>query len=66
VNPDLEFEEISSDEVDRIVAALEELTESVSSETIRSFLEECSNSVYYLVYDEEEDLDGSSELADAA
>jgi hypothetical protein len=61
VSEDLEFEEISSDEVDRVVAALEELAGSVTSETIRSHIEELSNTIYYLVYDEDEE-----ELSEAA
>ncbi len=57
---EIEYEEINSDEVDRVVAALEELSTSVSSETIKAFLEECSTNVYYLVYDDEE---GTENLA---
>lgn len=48
---DGEYEEISSDEVDNVVAALEQLGESVTSETIKSLIEECSNNIYYLVYE---------------
>lgn len=53
VSENLEFEEISSDEVDRVIAALEELSASVSSQTIQSYLEECSNNIYYLVYEDD-------------
>ncbi len=53
---DLEYEEISSDEVDRVIAALEQISNSTSSDTIKAFLEECSNNVYYLVYEDEEGL----------
>jgi hypothetical protein len=60
VTEEIEYEEINSDEVDRVVAALEELSSSVSSETIKAFLEECSTNVYYLVYDDEE---GTENLA---
>lgn len=56
---DGEYEEICSEEVDRICAALELLGESVSSETIKSLLEGCSNEIYYLVYED----DGMSEAA---
>ncbi|MBA4030424.1 MAG: hypothetical protein C0478_05970 [Planctomyces sp.] len=63
VSEDLEFEEVSSEEVDRVVAALEELMNSVTSETIRAHLEDISNTVYYLVYDEEEEEEGLSEAA---
>jgi hypothetical protein len=49
---DEEFEEISSDEVDRIVAFLDELIETVQSENIQAILEDASNSIFSLVYDE--------------
>ncbi len=50
-----EYEEIDSDEVDRVVTALEELTNSIESENIRHIIEEASNNIYFLVYSEEED-----------
>lgn len=50
-----QFEEITSEEVDRVVAQLETLIESTTSENIRSFLEEAMNEIYYLVYEEEEE-----------
>ena len=53
-----EYEEICSDEVDRVVESLERLAESVSSENIRSMLEETSQNVYELVYEEEDDVEG--------
>lgn len=56
-----EYEEISSEEVDRIVEALENLSESTTSENIKTYLEEALNGVYYLVYDEEDEEDESSE-----
>ena len=49
---DEEFEEISSDEVDRIVAVLDELIETVQSENIQAILEDASNGIFSLVYDE--------------
>ncbi len=52
---DDEFEEITSDEVDRIVAALDELMESTDSLNIRTCLEEAATSIYCLVYDSDED-----------
>lgn len=55
-----EFEEITSEEVDRVVALLEELMESVDSENIRTYLEEAMNNIYYLIY-EDEDEEGFSE-----
>ena len=51
-----EYEDVSSDEVDNIVAALENLSETVNSEAIKDLLEECLNSVYYLVYEDEDVL----------
>ena len=60
VSDEIEYEVISSDEVDRVVAALEELTNSVTSETIRAFLEECSTNVYYLVYDDEDGVENAA------
>lgn len=60
MSEEIEYEEINSDDVDRIVAALEDLSGSVSSETIKAFLEECSTNIYYLVYDDE---DGADNLA---
>jgi hypothetical protein len=51
-----EYEEISSEEVDRVVEALEQLMETVESENIQAYLEEASANILALVYDEE-DLD---------
>jgi hypothetical protein len=56
----MEYEEISSDEVDTVVAALEALSANVSSETIKAFLEECSTNIYYLVYDDEDGMDAAA------
>lgn len=44
-NPD-EYEEITSDEVDRVVAALDTLMQTVSSENIRAHLGEAADSIY--------------------
>ena len=54
VEDGVEYEEICSDEVDRVVAALEELAATVTSETIQAYLEEASSNIYYLVYEDEE------------
>ena len=54
IDDEFEFEEITNQEVDLVVTALEELSGKVASETIRAFLEDCSTNVYYLVYDDEE------------
>jgi len=57
-----EYEEITSEEVDRVVASLEALIESTDSENIRSYLEEAMNEIYYLVYEEgEEEWDSEVE-----
>lgn len=51
---DDDFEEISSDEVDRVVEALESLAATAESENIRYFLEEATLKIYLLVYGDEE------------
>ena len=48
-----EYEEINSDEVDRVVEALDHLMEIVQSENIKHYLEEAASSIYYLVYEDE-------------
>jgi hypothetical protein len=49
-----EYEEITSDEVDRVIGELESLMGTVESENIRSYLEDAINGIYYLIYDEED------------
>ena len=49
-----DYEEISSDQVDRVVEALETLMATVDSENIRYYLEEATNSIYLLIYDDDE------------
>jgi len=56
-NEDQEFEEICSDEVDRVVEVLDGLIENIQSENIKHILEEASSNVYYLVYEDDEDSD---------
>ena len=58
-----DFEEICSDEVDRVVEVLDGLIENVQSENVKHFLEEASSNIYYLVYEDEED---GEELEQAA
>jgi hypothetical protein len=53
VDTDAEYEEITSEEVDRIVESLDKLIESVSSENIKHLLEEAAASIYYLVYEDD-------------
>ncbi len=50
-----EFEEISSEEVDQAVEALDRLIAGVQSENIKHYLEEAASNIYYLVYEEEAD-----------
>jgi DNA-binding transcriptional regulator GbsR (MarR family) len=54
-----EFEEITSDEVDRVVEQLEKLMETVSSENIKSYLEEAVNHIFFLLYDEDESAEAA-------
>lgn len=66
-----DYEEISSVEVDRVVQALEELMQSVTSENIRAYLDEAADSIYSLIYDVDgqlhDNLDAESdEFRDAA
>jgi len=68
---DQEFEEISSDEVDRVVDVLDNLIEGIDSENIKHYLEEASSNIYYLVYEDSEaeveaDDEGETTLQDAA
>lgn len=51
---DNDFEEICSDEVDRVVEILDGLIENSQSENIKHLLEEASSNIYYLVYEDEE------------
>ena len=60
---DEEYEEITSDEVDRVIGELESLMGTVESENIRSYLEEAINSIYYLIYDDEDLEDDIAEAA---
>jgi hypothetical protein len=55
-NDGLEYEEITSDEVDRVVEQLERLSETVKSENIKSYIEDAINSIFFLVYEEDEVL----------
>jgi len=61
-----EYEEINSEEVDRVVAVLEELAENVESENIRVHLTDAANAVYSLVYEEADAGEGEEEIAVAA
>lgn len=50
---DCQIEEISADEVNQIVAALNALQRTAASVTIREFLEDCATNIHYLVHDDE-------------
>lgn len=54
-NEEQEFEEICSDEVDRVVEVLDGLIEKIQSENIKHYLEEASSNIYYLIYEDEEE-----------
>ena len=50
-----EYEEITSEEVDRVVGSLEALIDTVSSENVKAYLDEALNGIYYLIYEDEQD-----------
>jgi hypothetical protein len=50
---DDEFEEITSEEVDRVIEALDQLIQTVESENIRWHLEEAPGAIFSLIYDED-------------
>ncbi len=58
-----DFEEICSDEVDRVVEVLDGLIENIQSENVKHFLEEASSNIYYLVYEDEESSEDADEEA---
>lgn len=58
-----EYEEISSEQVDEVVAALEGLAQRTDSETIRAMLEDAAADIYNLFY---ADDDAEDDVADAA
>lgn len=51
-----DYEEITSDEVDRVIAALETLMGQTSSENIRCYLEEAADHIFDLVYADDAEL----------
>ena len=61
-----DYEEIATDEVDRVLAVLEELVESVESENIRYYLEEAADNIFSLVYEEEDGEEGEGASSEAA
>lgn len=70
---DFEVEEISSDEVDSVVANLNSLNSAIDSENIRSVIESAVDEILRLVYTEDElvsededDVDEEEYLEEAA
>ena len=57
-------EEISTDEVDRVLETLTNLLESVESSTVHEYLEEAYNHIFSLVYEEEGGEEGELEGLD--
>jgi hypothetical protein len=58
-NDGAEYEEITSEEVDRVVERLEALMETVSSENIKAYLEEAVNNIFFLLYSEDDVADAA-------
>ncbi len=58
-NDDLEYEEITSDEVDRVVEQLESLVETVQSENIKTYIEDAINSIFFLVYTDDDSAEAA-------
>jgi hypothetical protein len=56
---ELEYEEITSDEVDSVVEQLERLAETVQSENIKSYLEDAINSIFFLVYEDDDSAEAA-------
>jgi hypothetical protein len=66
VNVD-EYEEITSEDVDRVIAGLEALMSQTKSENIRAYLEEAADQIFELVYgDDAEVVEDESPLEEAA
>jgi hypothetical protein len=61
-----DYEEITSDEVDRVVAVLDELMHTVTSENIRAHLSAAADSIFALIYDESADSDHACEPSEEA
>jgi len=56
---DAEYEEITSDEVDKVVEQLERVMETVQSENIKSYIEDAINSIFFLVYEEDDSAEAA-------
>jgi hypothetical protein len=55
----LEYEEITSDEVDSVVEQLERLMETVQSENIKSYLEDAISNIFFLVYEDDDSAEAA-------
>ena len=51
-----EYEEITSEEVDRVITGLEALMSQTKSENIRAYLEEAADQIFELVYGEDAEV----------
>ncbi len=51
-----EYEEITSEDVDRIIAGLEALMGQTKSENIRAYLEEAADQIFDLVYGDDAEV----------
>jgi hypothetical protein len=58
-NDGQEYEEITSDEVDSVVEQLERLAETVQSENIKSYIEDAINSIFFLVYTDDDSAEAA-------
>jgi hypothetical protein len=62
-----EYEEITSEDVDRVIAGLEALMGQTRSENIRAYLEEAADQIFDLVYsDDAEVIEDEPPLGEAA
>ncbi len=51
-----EYEEITSEDVDRVIAGLEALMSQAKSENIRAYLEEAADQIFELVYGDDAEV----------
>ncbi len=62
----LEYEEvedeISSEEVDRVLESLTTLLETVESATVQEYLEEAYNQIFSLIYEEDDESESEVEV----
>lgn len=51
-----DYEEITSEDVDRVIAGLEALMAQTASENIRAYLEEAADQIFELVYGDDAEV----------